>query len=343
MAKSVRLKDIADRVGVSTVTVSKALSGQKGMSDALREQIHTLANEMGYIPSVSHKVDFSGRSYTLGVIIAERYMNEYGTYYNRLHQQVSQLAMERSSFTMLEVISDVAEKSCQMPRLITDKKVEGILVIGRLSEDYLNEIRSHTSTPMVYLDFCNHKGNEDAVVSDSYNGSYCITNYLFEKGHTRIAFVGTVMASGSITDKYFGYRKSLLEHGVEFRQDWVIEDRDKASGAIDPVGHFKLPDEMPSAFVCNSDVTASVLIKKLMDKGYKVPEDVSVVGFDNFVFPGMCDIKITTYGIDTYEMGRNALLNLIRKINKERYRQGIMILEGHLIEGESVRDLTSVQ
>ena len=69
----------------------------------------------------------------------------------------------------------------------------------------------------------------------------------------------------------------------------------------------------------------------------QLPDDISVVGFDNFVYPGMCDIKITTYGVDTYEMGRNAVLNLIRKISRERYRQGIMILEGHLIEGESVK------
>lgn len=339
MAKSVRLRDIAEKVGVSTVTVSKALSGQKGMSDALREKIHSLASEMGYVPSISRKADNSKRSYTIGVIIAEQFMSEYSSYYNKLHQQVSQLAMERGCFTMLEVISDKAQESRNLPRLILDKKVEGILVIGRLDEAYLKEIKSSSGIPMVYLDFCNHTGDEDAVISDSYNGSYCITNYLFDKGHKKIAFVGTVMASGAITDRYFGYRKSLLEHGVEFRQDWIIDDRDIDNGAIDPARFFKLPDDMPTAFVCNCDLTASVLIKKLLDKGYKVPDDISVVGFDNFVYPGMCDIKITTYGVDTYEMGRNAVLNLVRKISKERYRQGIMILEGHLIEGESVKEI----
>ena len=339
MAKSVRLRDIAEKVGVSTVTVSKALSGQKGMSDALRERIHSLASEMGYVPSISRKADSSKKSYTIGVIISEQFMNEYSSYYNKLHQQVSQLAMERGCFTMLEVISDNVQESRQLPRLVTDKKVEGILVIGRLDEAYLKEIKTGSGIPMVYLDFCNHTEDEDAVISDSYNGSYCITNYLFDKGHKKISFVGTVMASGTITDRYFGYRKSLLEHGVEFRQDWVIDDRDIDNGTIDPTRFFKLPGDMPTAFVCNCDLTASVLIKKLIDKGYKVPDDISVVGFDNFVFPGMCDIKITTYGVDTYEMGRNAVLNLIRKISKERYRQGIMILEGHLIEGESVKEI----
>ena len=339
MAKSVRLRDIAERVGVSTVTVSKALSGQKGMSEAVREKINSLASEMGYVPSISHKTDSSKKSYTIGVIIAEKIMSEFSSYYNKLHQQVSQLAMDRGCFTMLEVISDKAQKDRLLPKLILDKKVEGILVIGRLDETYLNEIKVKSSIPTVYLDFCNHTGVEDAVISDSYNGSYYITNYLFDKGHKKIAFVGTVLASGVITDRYFGYRKSLLEHGVEYRADWVIDDRDSDNGAIDATAFFKLPADMPTAFVCNCDLTASVLIKKLQDKGYKVPDDISVVGFDNFVYPGMCDIKITTYGVDTYEMGRNAVLNLIRKISRERYRQGIMILEGHLIEGESVKEI----
>ena len=337
MSKSVRLKDIAERAGVSTVTVSKALSGQKGMSDEVREKIHALADEMGYIPSVSHKGDNNSKSYTIGVVMSEQNSSEYNTFYNRLHQQVAQIAMERGCYTMLEVISEENQKEHILPHLLTDNKVDGILYIGRLEGDYLDYIKSRTNIPSVNLDFCNHSDDEDAVISDSYNGAYCLTNYLFDMGHKDIAFVGTVLSSGAITDRYFGYRKSLLEHGSEYREEWVINDRDKETGVIDSVNFFRLPKKMPTAFVCNCDLTASILIKKLGEQGFRVPEDISVVGFDNYVFPGMCDVKITTYGVDTYEMGRNAILNLIRKISKERYRHGIMILEGHMIEGESVK------
>ena len=340
MAKTVRLKDIADRIGVSTVTVSKALSGQKGMSEELREKIHALADDMGYVPSVSRKQDFSNKSYTLGVLISENFMSEYSSFYTRMHQQVSQIAMDKGCFTMLEVISGDNEKNKVIPRLVADKKIEGIVVVGRLDHDYLRAIKEESGIPMVYLDFCNHTGDEDAVVSDSYNGAYCLTNYLFDMGHKDIAFVGTLLASGAITDRYLGYTKSLMEHGQPFRGDWIINDRDLNTGAMDSNKYFKLPKEMPTAFFCNCDVAASMLIKKLRENGYRVPEDISVVGYDNYLFPGLCDIKITTYGVDTYEMGRNAVLNLIRKISGERYRQGIMILEGHMIEGESVKRRT---
>ena len=203
-----------------------------------------------------------------------------------------------------------------------------------------NAIKEKANIPMVYLDFCNHTGDEDAVVSDSFNGAYCLTNYLFEMGHKDIGYVGTLLSNGAITDRYFGYSKSLMEHGEPFKPEWIVPDRDPKTGVIDPHKYFQLPKKMPTAFVCNCDITASYLIKRLNEKGYKVPEDISVVGFDNDLFPGMCDIKITTFGVDTYEMGRNAIMNLIRKISGERYRQGIMILEGHMIEGESVKNIS---
>ena len=336
MAKTVRLKDIADKIGVSTVTVSKALSGQKGMSEELWEKINALANDMGYVPPVSRKADFSNKSYTIGVLISEHFMSEYSSFYTRMHQQVSQIAMDKGCFTMLEVISQDNEDNKTIPRLLEDHKVDGIVVVGRLDEAYLRSIKETVGIPMIFLDFCNHTGDEDAVVSDSYNGAYCLTNYLFDMGHKDIAYVGTRLASGAITDRYFGYAKSMMEHGVEVDPDWIIDDRGP-DGVMDPTHYFKLPSKMPTAFFCNCDMAASMMIKKLHEHGYKVPEDISVVGYDNYLFPGLCDIKLTTYGVDTYEMGRNAVLNLIRKISGERYRQGIMILEGHMIEGESVK------
>lgn len=339
MAKTVRLKDIADKVGVSTVTVSKALSGQKGMSEELREKIHALANDMGYVPSVSRKADISAKSYTIGVLISENNMSEYSSFYTRMHQQVSQIAMDKGCFTMLEVISSECEHKRVIPRLVSDNKVDGIVVVGRLDQEYLYTIKNESGIPMVFLDFCNHTGDEDAVVSDSYNGAYCMTNYLFEMGHRNIAFVGTLLASGAITDRYMGYSKALLEHGEPFREDWIIPDRDPESGVLDYNRYFQLPEEMPTAFFCNCDVAASMLIKRLREKGYRVPEDISVAGYDNYLYPGLCDIKLTTFGVDSYEMGRNAIMNLIRKISGERYRQGIMILEGHMIEGESVKKI----
>jgi len=128
-----------------------------------------------------------------------------------------------------------------------------------------------------------------------------------------------------------------MEHGIAVREDWTIPDRDIQTGEIDTDRLMQLPQEMPTAFVCNCDLTASYLIRKLHEQGYRVPEDISVVGYDNYLFPGLCDVAITTYEVDMKEMARQTVHTLIRKMAGEPYRQGISIVEGHMVEKDSVK------
>ena len=108
-------------------------------------------------------------------------------------------------------------------------------------------------------------------------------------------------------------------------------------GKIDMDRLLQLPKEMPTAFVCNCDLTASFLIRRLHEHGYRVPEDISVVGYDNYLFPGLCDVAITTYEVDMKEMARQTVHTLIRKMAGEPYRQGICIVEGHMVTKDSVK------
>lgn len=338
MGKAVKMADIAGRLGVSTVTVSKALSGQKGVSEELRERIVQLADQLGYKqPSASKKAPKEFKSYNIGVLIHEQYLDMYDSFYLQMYQRVTAKAVSKECFTLMEIVNTQMEKTLDMPKLVKEQKADGMIVIGRLEEHYLNYLEEHAGLPMIYMDFCNDRQDMDAVISDSYYGAYYLTNYLFEMGHRQIAYVGTLLATGSITDRYLGYVKSLLEHGITPRDDWQIDDRDITTGNRDDERLLQLPEEMPTAFFCNCDLIASMLIHKLEAKGYRVPEDISVVGYDNFLHPGLCDVPITTYEVDIKEMARRAVNNLIKKMGKETYRSGIYIVEGHMVVKDSVR------
>lgn len=337
MAKAVKLADIAERLEVSTVTVSKALSGQKGVSEELRAKIKELADEMGYKQPSAQRREKTGKSYNIGALIAERYLDKYDSFYWQMYQQVATKAVAKECFTLTEVVSTQMEMEHEVPKLIQEQKVDGIIVIGRLFDDYLAFLNEVCDVPVIYLDFCDEKQDTDAVVSDSYYGAYRLTNYLIDMGHRRIAYVGTLLSTGSITDRCLGYTKSLLEHGLEVKPEWIIDDRDRETGKIDTERFLQLPEEMPTAFICNSDLTASFLIKKLQDAGYRVPEDISVAGYDNYLFPGLCEVAITTYEVDMKEMARRTIQNLIKKIDGENYRHGICIVEGHMVVKDSVR------
>ena len=308
MVKAVKLADIAEKVGVSVVTVSKALSGQKGVSEEMRARIKELADEMGYTPIHTAQAGRS-RSYTVGVVTFETYFTRFASFYWKMYQELATRAVKKNCFSMLEVISSYDEDNLVWPKLITEnQKIDGIIVIGRPKQSYLKMLYQNKKIPMVFMDFYDDEEIVDSVVSASFNGMYRMTDYLIKNGHTKVGFVGSVMYTESITDRYFGYCKALMEHGIEVRQDWVIRDRDYSDGVIGIEYKLQLPKEMPTAFVCNNDVTAYALIRQLEERNYHVPEDISVVGYDDYLYPEYGDSRITTYLVDMAEMSKICLL-----------------------------------
>lgn len=336
MAKTVKLADIAAQVGVSTVTVSKALSGQKGVSEETREKIRRLADELGYRSPSESKKQIVEKHYNIGVLIQEVYLDKYDSFYFRMYQEVNKRAVARGCFTLLESISRENVLKNELPILVQEKKVDGLVVIGDMTKVYMEHLEAEAGIPVVCMDFYNDTIDLDTVISNSYYGTYALTNYLFRMGHEKIAYIGTIGMTNSITDRYLGYTKSMLEHHMPIHEDYVIDDRDTQTGRMDLDKFFQLPEDMPTAFVCNCDLAASYLVKKLRTNGYRVPEDISVVGFDNYLFPGLCDIGITTYEVDISEMARRVVHKIVRKIANESYTAGVFIVDGHMVVKDSV-------
>ena len=339
MVKAVKLADIAEKVGVSVVTVSKALSGQKGVSEEMRARIKELADEMGYTPIHAAQTGRT-RSYTVGVVTFEKYFTRFASFYWKMYQELATRAVKKNCFSMLEVISNYDEENLIWPKLITEnQKIDGIIVIGKPKTDYLKMLYQNKKVPMVFMDFYDDEEVVDSVVSAGFNGMYRMTDYLIKNGHTKVAFVGTIMYTESITDRYFGYCKALMEHGIEVRQDWIIKDRDYDDGVIGVEYRLQLPKEMPTAFVCNNDVTAYALIRQLEERNYRVPEDVSVVGYDDYLYPEYGDSKITTYLVDMAEMSKIALSCIIRRIENISMNASVHIVNGRIIERMTVKKL----
>lgn len=230
MAKAVKLADIAERLSVSTVTVSKALSGQKGVSEEMREKIKSLAEELGYQQPSARKSQNTGNSYNIGVLIATRYMGLYESFYWQMYQQVATKAVSKGCFTLMEAVGEKEEKNGTVPILIQEQKADSLIIIGRMQDEYLKVLNRKANVPILYLDFCTEDRKTDAVISDSYYGAYRLTNYLFDMGHRKIGYIGTILSTGSITDRYLGYMKSMMEHGERIKDEWLLEDRDKETG-----------------------------------------------------------------------------------------------------------------
>lgn len=331
----VRLVDIAGQVGVSTVTVHNALTGQKGVSEALREQIQRAAEELGYENHKKGKPaeDRSGDFQKIGVLIAERYLGNHTTYYWKLYQELALAATEKQCYTTIETLKN-GDRGLEwsLPQMVLQNKVEGLIIIGEIDKKYIRRLREQVSMPMVFLDFYDRDLAKDAVIADNFYGMYQMTEVLFERGIREIGFIGSIYATSSIMDRYCGFMKAMTEHRMNIHPEWLIEDRD-ANGIVE----FELPRKLPEAFVCNCDLVAGMLVSKLDARGLKVPDDVSVVGFDNFLYPGYADMKITTYEVNTKAMVRVAIKKLMKQFKNPNSGRGLEIVSGHVVMKNSVR------
>lgn len=331
MGKKVTMKDIAKRLSVSTVTVSKALADKDGVSEELRETIKSLASEMGYSYTSPSEKEEVYKSYNVGIIVASNYFGEgiYPFYFKMYQRIVMSLSAQKHS-GILELITPLMREKKMLPNIVADRKVDGIIVLGQLEKEYLKMIRER-GIPLVYLDFYDNDMEESSVITDNVYGAYMLADYIAGMGHKKIAFVGNIYATSSILDRYLGYCRALLERRLEIRKDYLISDRGKDELFIE----LELPKEMPTAFVCNCDEIAYILIDKLNQKGYRVPEDVSVVGFDNYTTSRYPHMQLTTVEVNMEAMVENAVQLLAAHIDGFE-EKGRRVIGGKLIIGDSV-------
>ncbi|WFR55187.1 substrate-binding domain-containing protein [Anaerocolumna sp. AGMB13025] len=330
--KNVTMKDIADKLNISTVTVSKALSDKDGVSEELRDKIKTIADDMGYRYNTLAKGMKEGKSYNIGILIADRFIRDDGdAFYLKMYQSVVKALSKVNYYAIMEIITSEAEKRLIIPNMITDNKVDGIIILGQMGIDYVNLIK-YTAMPLVLLDFYDEQLDVDSIISDSFYGSYKVTNYLISQGHRKIGFVGKIFSTSSILDRYLGYYKALISNNLDVRQDWIIEDRSEEGEYID----YNLPEQMPTAFVCNNDGVAYLFINKLKKLGYNVPKEIAVVGFDNDIFASISSPKLTTVEVDIVTMAETAVDAMIRKISGDKHTIGRKVISGKLIIRDSV-------
>lgn len=334
MNRNVTMQDIADKLNISKVTVSKALSDKEGVSEELKARIKKLADEMGYRYNTVAKAMKEGCSYNVGVIVAEHFVGGTPSFYLNFYQHISSSLERYGYYGILQVLNENDEINLNLPKLYCDKKVDGFIVLGQIRKEYI-ELLKTIDVPVIFLDFYEEHNEFDCIIMDNFYSSYEITNYLVRLGHKEIGYVGDIYATSSIQDRFLGYYKSLLEHGIKFNEEYIINDRDKSGTFIE----LSLPAKLPTAFVCNNDVIAYRLIIQLKELGYDVPKDISVVAFDNTICSSISNPPITTVEVNMEEMAKTAAKFIVNKIKNSDKKYGMVSIRGRIIYRESADNI----
>jgi LacI family transcriptional regulator len=324
------MSDIAKEFGVSTVTVSKALNGKEGVGSVLREAIKKKADEMGYVYNSLPRSMLQGRNYTIGILIAERFLGEsafYWIFYEKLLDSLKQT----NYFGILEIVSEEEEAQCMSPSFVDARKVDGLILLGQFSQFYL-EMMTKKMPCCVFLDFYSEIDEVDCVASNNFLGSYNLTKLLIDAGHQKIAFIGSTSATTSILDRYMGFCKAMLEAGLPY--DNAIEDRNERGYSTDIPLHL----EKYTAYVCNNDQLAGDVIRQLRECAVLVPDDISIVGFDNASAATTAGVGVTSLEVNTAAMCNLALSFLIQHIEDEHYTpHGRSFIDGTVVVKQSIK------
>lgn len=330
MRNLVTMKDIADELDITVMSVSKALSGKDGVSEDLRAKIFAKAEELGYKKNVTSAND-DAASHNIGILIAERSMNANATYMSLQQPLITNLT-QLNYYGITEIISDETEHLLILPKILKENKVSAFIILGQMSKEYVQILRD-TNKPFLCLAHIYDNISEGGIITDNLYGGFILANYLIDQGCKSIGFVGNIQFAEIVMDRYLGIAKALLHHGFDLRKDLLIPDVTDFGEEISLI----LPDKMPDAFICNDCRTAYKLIHNLEGLEYSIPKDISVAAFDDGIFADIGIPKLTTYSINYNTMAQLAAESIALKLENPNFHIGKKVVHGNVVIRDSVR------
>lgn len=340
--KKVTMQEIADRLGVSKVTVSKALNNKDGVGAELKEKIQQIARESGYRLPAESKKSIVGKQGVkkVAVFCDSKFFDETerSYFYVKIYRKIADELLKRGGIGTLLTLE--RQKSYDAQKALLDGATfDGVILLGNLDPAFVRMVRE-SSIPVIFVDSYDEKKEIDCVMMENFYTMYEATRYLLECGHREIGFVGSIMATQSITDRFLGYSRALWEWKISVREGWIIKDRTMDNEKIDLV----LPAKMPQAFVCNCDETAYRLVSQLAKENIRVPEDVSIVSFDDDVFAELCQPPLTTVAVDINDMGEKAAESIMDNIccpDGKKEGAAVKMVKGNMVFRNSVKKIES--
>lgn len=313
----ITMKNIAEALGVSVATVSRALKDSPRISADLREKIKQYAREHNYFPNILAENLRNSRTRPTKIIgvIVPQYEH---FYFSSVLHGIDQEAMSRGYMIMVGESLDEFEREDQLCKRFFENKVCGVIVSqakNTMSYNHFHSLIAH-GLPLVFYDRICTGINCDRVVVDDYQGAFNAVTHLIETGCRRIAYYGSPMTLEISKNRYNGYRDALLRAGLKPEERFfrICDNRNDAE-AITP--EMLSQEEVPDAFFAVNDDTAIGILYTAKRMGFRVPDDISICGFTNGQRAVACDPMLTTVEQRGARVGEEAANILISKIEGE--------------------------
>lgn len=331
----VSLKDISARCGVSVATVSKALNGHKDVSAATREKLLRAAKEMGYFPNSQARALKTNRTYNLGVMFLDAADSGFTHEFFAKVLNSFKTAAEAYGYDITFINRNIGGRMMTTYEHCKYRNVDGIIIACTdFTDPDVYELVSG-DIPVVTID---HRfDGRTAILSDNGAGMRSLVGYVHEKGHSKIGFI--MGNKSSVAEKRLEAFKNECEKlGIRIDERYILPgDFHNADLTYERTVQLMRLSNPPTCIFMPDDYSAIGGLNALKDMGYKVPQDVSVVGYDGIGLSQIISPKLTTYRQDTNEIGRLAAKSLVELIENPQTFNEVLLVDGELIEGETVR------
>ncbi|RME70556.1 MAG: LacI family transcriptional regulator [Chloroflexi bacterium] len=333
----VTIADIARESGVSPATVSLVLRDKPGVSDETRQRVLDCAQALGYIfvPSVQSQTALSVS--TIGLVIKVRPDDDplTNSFYAPVIAGIEAVCRQyRLNMLYATMPVDAHNTPLDLPPMLTDQPPDGLLLVGMQLPQAFLEILQRQKLPVVLVDAYAPGDPYDAVITANAEGAYRAVSYLIEQGHRHIAILGSQPdAYPSVQERRQGYLKAIQEHGLTP----YFADCDLWPDAARPAAEQLLQEHphITAVFSCN-DETAIAAMQVARQAGRQVPEELSVIGFDNIALAQHVSPPLTTMRVDKLGMGRLAAQLLVNRIEFPQAGLVRAVIQPELIERDSV-------
>lgn len=333
------IKDIARAVGVSATTVSNVIHGNTGrVSQEMIERINQAIQDMHYVPNLSARALVSNASHIIGVINHLVPPEVGGFFQDPFHGAllagIEQTLRERGYYMMVRTINTVPE----LLSLLTNWNLDGLIVTGVFPSDFYLKLKGH-HTPFILIDSYVDSENELQVRLADKLGGYMATKHLLENGHRNILFCGPpIQPQGVLHERYAGYCQALLEYGIAASEQNIygLEIGIEQSTEL---GRLLAKRTDYTGIFATADILAAGIISGLHEAGRSIPEEISIVGFDDLNIARLTSPQLTTVHQNVVHRGSIAAEMLLSVLEKDTGAPRNIMMPVSLVERSSVRNL----
>ena len=336
--KAVSINNIAKLAGVSKSTVSRILNDRGKFSKDTRDKVLQIVKKLNYSPSMVARSLRNRRTKTIGLLLPDIV----NPFFPEIMKGVENVALENGYVVILCSSNEDTQKEFMYFHMFENRWIDGIIYSGVTgTEEEVQGVRAilGQGIPVVLMDREIEDYFASVVIIDNENAAYDATTYCFELGHKRIGFIAAPLKVKLFSKRLEGYQKALQKHGIEFDESLVIEGDLTIKGGSLAGKELLARKDPPTAIFASNDLMAIGAMKEIQGNGLKVPEHISIIGFDDILTASLVTPALTTIAQPKYEMGMEAMNLLIRMIEKKGASKSKIVLDTQLVVRESTKRL----